>query len=835
MIGKTFSRYRMLEKLGEGGMGVVYRAEDTKLDRPVALKFLSPQALGEEEEGARFVLEAKAAAALSHPNICHVYEIDEAEGRVFIAFEYVEGRSLKELIESGRLEIRNALDIAVQIAKGLRAAHERGIVHRDVKPANVMVTPDRHVKITDFGLAKLPGRAKVTRTGAVMGTLAYMSPEQIRGEDVGSSTDIWALGVVLFEMLCGRLPFWADYDAALMYSVLNEEAPSLSTTRSDVPGGLEDILLRALDKSPANRYRDGGEILRDLESLRAELKGETAERSTAVGDRPPSVAVLPFRDMSPQKDQDYFCEGMAEEIINTLTRIGKLRVIARTSAFAFKDKQEDVREIGKKLGVDTLLEGGVRKDGDRLRITAQLVKVSDGSHLWSESYDRVLEDIFAVQSEIADQVSRRLEVALTDAKRQAMEEKPTESLDAYQAYLRGLCHGPEVSVRREDIQVAIRMFERATELDSEFAPAWAKLSLAHGAYYHYGHDHTQDRLRMAEEAAEKARRLDPDHPEVHRAIGYYHYRGRRDYKRALEEFSAALRDRPGYSRVLADIGYVLRRLGRWDESISKQERAVELDPRNARALHQLAASYLATRDYERADVTLDRSISLAPDQYEGYQTKVLNYWLWRGDTHESRRILEKIPRRDDPSVVRFWYDQEFFSRDWQAALDRVSSTPVEVFEGQNEYCPKSLLECWCYLRMEKPKPAKASAEASLRVLEKDVLDNPEDRRILSAIGLTCAALGRKHDAMRAGERAVEVIPVSEDPISGPGFIQDLALTYTQVGEYERALERIEYLLSIPCALSGARLRLDPMWDPLRGHPRFERLSGGGRGTGSKDR
>ncbi|HEY5133509.1 MAG TPA: protein kinase, partial [Candidatus Krumholzibacteriaceae bacterium] len=456
MIGRTISHYRILEKLGQGGMGVVYKAEDTKLKRTVALKFLPPEFTRDAAAPERFIREAQAAAALDHPDICTIYEIDEAEGRAFISMAYIDGELVKDKIERGPLKLEEAVEIAVHIAQGLQAAHEKGIVHRDIKSANVMLTSSGQVKVMDFGLAKLAGKTMVTKEGTTLGTAAYMSPEQARGEDTDSRTDIWSLGVVLYEMLTGLLPFRGEYEQALSYQIMNAAPEPITSLRTGVPMELERIVTKCLEKNRDERYQTAADLIADLRHLQRAVGAgaDVTQQSMATAGRPAqrlrwwywaapvivvaiiaavllvemprratnreekSIAVLPFVDMSPGRDQDYFCDGMTEELINRLSNIQGLRVPARTSAFMFKGKTEDIREIGSKLNVRTVLEGSVRKAGSELRITAQLINVADGYHLWSETYDRELKDVFVIQDEISSAIVSALQLRLTPQEKQ---------------------------------------------------------------------------------------------------------------------------------------------------------------------------------------------------------------------------------------------------------------------------------------------------------------------------------------------------------------------------------------------------------------------------------
>jgi serine/threonine protein kinase len=503
MIGQTIQQYQIQQKLGEGGMGVVYKAEDGRLRRSVALKFLQPHLFASEFGRSRFVHEAQAAAALDHPNICTVYEIGEVGARTYISMAFIEGRSLREKIDSGPLRLNEVIDIGIQIAEGLLAAHGKGIVHRDIKSANIMVTPAGQVKITDFGLAKLAGRSKVTKTGTTLGTVDYMSPEQARGETVDQRTDIWSLGVVLYEMISGLMPFRGTIDQAVVYSILHEDALPLTGVVADIPAGLTAIIGRALTKKLDDRYPNIPEILKDLNMLKREIHAKASKSDATVSKRQMSIAVLPFANMSADPEQEYFCDGMAEDIINDLTSVEGLRVASRTSAFAFKDKHDDIREIGKKLRVRTLLEGSVRKAGKRLRITAQLIDVEDGYHLWSQRWDRDLEDVFAIQDEISENIVQALKVKLTPKAKRAIQKAATKNVEAYDLYLRGreLLRQWE----RSSIEKALKKFSTAIEMDPGYSLAHAGIADCYSVLF-TDIDRNKEHLENSLEASEKALR-----------------------------------------------------------------------------------------------------------------------------------------------------------------------------------------------------------------------------------------------------------------------------------------------------------------------------------------
>jgi non-specific serine/threonine protein kinase len=612
MIGKTISHYKILEKLGEGGMGVVYKAKDTKLDRMVALKFLPKHLLCDEEAKTRFVQEAKAASALNHTNITTIYEIDEVEDQCFISMEYIEGKSIKELVKEKTPSVKEILEIAIQVGEGLNAAHKKDIVHRDVKSDNIMLTDEGVVKIMDFGLAKLKGVSKLTKAGATLGTIQYMSPEQAQGMEVDQRSDIFSFGVVLYEMITGQMPFGGDHDAAVIYSIVNENPEPLARYKSDVPDELQRIVGKAMEKNPEIRYQYVDDLRADLRKLKTELETgitKTLETSMKIT---PSIAVLPFINLSADPEQEYFCDGLAEELINALTHIKDLHVVARTSAFSFKGEKLDIREIGRKLNVETVLEGSVRKAASRLRMTAQLINVVDGYHLWAETYDRELKDIFDIQTDVAQNIAVALKAKLSPEEKERIEQKPTNNLEAYDYYLQGREYA-ERSYEKKDIEIAIELFEKAVSADPNFAEAYATIALEHCRMYWFGYDRSPERLGRAKEAIAKALNLKPDEPLVRAANGYYYYHGFRDYARALDEFSFAQRKEPGNALYNASIGAIQRRLGKFEDALQNLKIAFQYDPRSNMLAVEVGNTYRVLRMYTEAEGYYERAISLAPD------------------------------------------------------------------------------------------------------------------------------------------------------------------------------------------------------------------------------
>jgi len=663
MIGKAISHYKIIEKLGAGGMGVVYKAEDTKLKRIVALKFLSAIALGGEEKN-RFLREAQAAAALNHPNICTIHAIDEVDGQMFIAMEYIEGQSLQEKIKAGPLKIDEAIKLAMQIADGLQAAHEKGITHRDIKSANVMITEKNQVKIMDFGLAKLArGGTMLTKEGMTLGTIAYMSPEQGRGEEVDRRTDIWSFGVVLYEMITGQLPFKGEYEQAVMYSIMNEEPEPMTGLRTGVPMELERIANKALAKKINLRYQNVEDLLVDLRALQLRPKPSAVSASSrrAVSQPPikakaperkqpwlyggvaafvilliaaalffwpkkqpqetlTSIAVLPFADMSPQKDQEYFCDGMTEEILTKLSKLRELKVIARTSVMRYKATDKSIKEIGAELGVATILEGSIRKEGDNIRVTAQLIKVDDESHLWAHSYDKKLASVFALQDEVSQAIAQALQVTLTPAKISALASTPPKNTAAYEYYLKGryqLYNRFARSGQPSDFQNALNMFHQALAIDSSYALAYGGLADAFHLQWVYGGFRSQEALDLKFKNASMAVKLDSTLAEAQDMMAGA-YLTKSDFENAYRTLKTALKLDPNLADANYTAGHFMQNLGLYDQSVKYFYRTIALDP-FALHVYGLSASFLMNLGkLEEAATQIKRGIEIEPEFLNHY-------------------------------------------------------------------------------------------------------------------------------------------------------------------------------------------------------------------------
>jgi serine/threonine protein kinase/Tfp pilus assembly protein PilF len=609
MIGKTISHYKIIEKIGEGGMGVVYKAEDTRLERTVALKFLPQEYTRDAYAKERFIQEARAAAVLDHPNICTVYEIDEVDGQTFIAMAYIKGQNLKDRLKSGFLELEEALEITTQVAKGLQEAHDNGIIHRDIKPANIMITEKGQAKITDFGLAKLSWGVDLTKTATIMGTVAYMSPEQAKGEKIDQRTDIWSLGAVLYEMLSGEPPFKSYHDQAVLYSILNKDPAPITKIRKDIPLELERIIQKSLEKNTRNRYSDMNAVLADMKSAGRKSIPAPADK--------PSIAVLPFVNMSADPENEYFSDGLSEELINALTKIRDLHVVARTSSFSFKGEKVDIREVGHKLNVSALLEGSVRKAGNRVRITAQLVKVEDGYHLWSERYDRSIEDVFAIQDEITEKIVDNLRITL-DIPTSIHEERRPANPEAHELYLKGRYYLNRFSP--DWINKALNYYDQAIKKDPNYALAYTGKAEAY-VLLSTGLDilSTNDAMPKAREAALKALELDPNLAEGHVSLGLVATCYDWDRKAAKKHFQKALELSPNSLSAHQWNEYYLTYLeGEYHEGIAHLERALELDPLNLLIKARLGYMYYFLRDTDHAIERFKEMVDFEPNYPLGH-------------------------------------------------------------------------------------------------------------------------------------------------------------------------------------------------------------------------
>ena len=709
MIGKTVSHYKILSKLGEGGMGVVYKAEDLKLHRFVALKFL-PHSASDDQTRERFVHEAQSASSLEHPNICSIHEIDETpEGQMFIVMPCYEGESLATKIERGPLKLNEALDIAIQVASGLSKAHEKGIVHRDIKPGNIITTGDGLVKIVDFGLAKLTGRTKLTRTGTTAGTVSYMSPEQLKGADVDHRSDIWALGVVLYEMITGETPFRGDYEQAMSYSIVNEAPKPVRSLCPDVPVEVERLIEKALSKDPNKRYQKATELLGVLQSLKRQFESKTAAAGHDDAKGIPSIAVLPFTNMSPDPENQYFGDGLAEELINALAQIKGVRVAARTSAFRFRGGDVDIREIGEKLNVGTVLEGSVRKAGNRLRITAQLINIEDGYHIWSERFDREMHDIFDIQDEITRAIVDRLRIELVGPKDQTLVSCCTENLEAYSAFLKGRYYWN--SLTPEGWAKSFELYQRAIELDPSFALAHAWLSTHYGSQAFWGDVAPKEVVPKVRAAAQRALELDDNLGLAHGDLAWVFWFSDWDFRAAEREFKRAFELDPGSALGRTNYALFLACRGRKEEAVREARLSLKLDPLSSLVAAWSSGALYGAGEVEEAIDTSLKAITLDSGHWQLYLHLGFAY-LHASREKDAGAALEKaVDLSGGASAALAFLAATYYVMGKNGEADRLLERLNE--RAKQTYVPPLFFACICVARGE-PKAALAHVERAIQ-------------------------------------------------------------------------------------------------------------------------
>lgn len=867
-------RFRILEEIGTGSMGTVYKAVDEKIHDVVSLKILKPAWAADREAVERFHNEIRLARKISHKNICRLYDFGQDDGYCYLTMEYVAGQDLKNILRMMKpLSARTAVGIARQVCEGLTEAHRLGIIHRDLKPGNIMIDAEGAVRIMDFGIARAIGTEGKTETGAIIGTPEYMSPEQLEGKDIDARSDLYSLGVMLYEMVTGSRPFNGGTIFGLAIKHEAERPQNPRELSPSLPRRLSRLILKCLEKDPGNRYPSASALLEELVAIEGEYSAtelpsspgrSLAESVSGIFGRkgwltvlaggllilltgfsvatvkkgrpmPPlakkMLAVLPFENLGEPGDE-YISDGITDEVISRLSNLPGLGVISRTSAMVYKRSRKTIPEIGRELGVGYVLEGSVRWDRGRegknpMRVTPQLIRVADDTPLWTETYDMSTKDIFALQSEMAEQVARKLDLALLEPERKLLLNQPTKNLNAYDAYLqaRKLDYHAWTSWKSEDLYAAVKLFEKATDYDPSFALAYSDLSVLHSRIYFFGHDRTDQRLAKARAAADKAISLQPDLPEAKLALAFYYYWGFLDYESAVQLLESLRKTRP--NMPLETLGYIWRRQGQWEKSLAVMEEAFKLNPRYIQLAYEIGLSYMALRRYGPAEEWFNRALAINPKLLTPQLQKAAIAVLAQGDTQKARSILAAAPTHS--LTDRMWLTIGIAERNWQDVLERLAAIPQEVYEDQHIYFHKDLAYAELYHAMGDVASARFHAEKAKRTLEAAIKVRADDPRLRAALGLAYAYLGRNQEAVEEGYRAVNLYPVAMDAAQGPIYIHNLAKIHSVLGEREKAVELLRYLLSIPACeylwdlVSLPYLRLNPEWDAMRSHPIFQGL------------
>jgi len=865
MIGSKILHYQITEKLGEGGMGEVFLAEDSRLHRRVALKFLNQSFREDREAHDRLVREARAASQLSHANIVSIHAIEETDDHLFIVMEYVEGRSLRDAIKSGEIDAETALNYAGQTLAGLASAHEKDLVHRDIKSDNIKVTDKGVVKVLDFGLARSAGAADNTRFGSSAGTPAYMAPEQVHGEKADQRSDMFSFGVVFYEMLTGQRPFRGQHESAITYSIVNEEPDPITVTKPSLPAYLQPIIDKLLAKNPDERYQSAAEALSDLETVRAVGAPARSGKSKTkvspviavvavvailavaalyiVGNRGgdaaapivqterPKLVVLPFENLGAAADE-YFADGITEEVTTRLAKLEDLGVISRTSAMKYKDSNKSLKEIGEELDVNYALEGSIRwdKSGEtsRVRINTQLIRVSDDTHIWADSFNRVYEQIFVLEAEIAEDVAEALNVTLLEPEREALAEAPTDNMEAYDFFLKGR----EVHDRASDpgdFDLATTLIEQAVKLDSSFALAHALLARFYTNDYFNNRFPDRPRLQQGLDAAQAALRHNPGGAEGHVAMGYYYYYGSRDYENALAEFELAEEMEPNNAAMFQAMGFVKRRQGNWDEALANLKHALELDPASVDLYGNVIETSLYMRRYQEADHYVEMAIEMAPEYPPFRIYSAVRLMLDPGDIEGALAMMEQLEEDFGNAVgPQFKLNLEMIAGRYDEILERYPNIQT-AFDAAGDvdtayyYMVKGIVYDLDDGLLVESEPARAYYDSARVVWERQLDARPDDHDILTQLGLVYTGLRNKEKAYDYIERAIVVMPLSRDALAGSNVLENKAIINTLFGDADEALDILEMLMGIPSFVTPGTLRTNPLLSPLRGNPRFERL------------
>jgi serine/threonine protein kinase/Tfp pilus assembly protein PilF len=850
-----FGDYELLEEIGRGSQGVVYRARQKSLNRIVALKVIALGHWATEPHVKRFRREAEAAARLNHPGIVPIYEVGERDGACYFSMGLVEGGQLDAMLEREPMPIRSAVELIVKLARTVQYAHEHNILHRDIKPGNILLDAKGEPHLTDFGLARLvEAESTVTRTREVLGTPSYMAPEQAAGETtkLGKATDVYGLGAVLYQLLTGQPPFAGGTTYETIRLLLNTEPRKPRALNRKIDRDLSTICLKCLEKEPQRRYSSAFDLAEDLEHwlkhepIHAKRSGFLTHArkwvrrnpsttvlltllvalaiglSVTVWNRKPvalipkSIAVLPFENLSGDPNNAYFADGIQEEVLTRLAKIADLKVISRTSTQRYQSKPRNLSEIAKQLGVANILEGSVQKAADQVRVNVQLINAQTDSHLWADTFDRKLTDIFGVESEIAKAIAGALQANLTGRDEEGLAVKPTNNPEAYDAYLRGL------SIERNrysntNYQDAAKAYARAIHLDPTFAIAWARLAVIRSFLYFNSVNREVNTPKAVQEAADRAMALAPEAGESWTAKGAYHYRILRDFEGAVAAYQEAQKRLPNNSFVLQNLALVQRRVGRWQDAEASFTKALAVDPLDVSLLSVMGGEfYCYLRRFDQALALFDRELAIAPDSETAHSDKA-SVLQDEGRLAEAAQELAHIAEDStDDFVVASRVNQALYERDFNGVIRVVERKLNAIPPGQalDSNTKFALLQLgYCQEWTGRHADAQQSFNRAIASIK------PSAYPIVAA--LTYAGLGQKQEALEQAHQAVKHFET--DAVNKPKAEIVLAQIQARFGDHDAAIAALPHLLDVPAGITTADLKFNPFWDPLRSDPRFQKL------------
>ena len=862
--------YQILEEIGRGGMGVIYRARQRHSRRIVALKRVSSHHADSQDTLMRFRREAQAAANLDHPNILPIYEVSESQdGLPFFSMKFAGGGSLLDAASALRAEPRRAVALMAKVARAVQYAHDQGILHRDLKPGNILLDGSGEPMVSDFGLAKwLEPTGDLTRTPTVFGTPGYIAPEQVNGSagNLTPTSDVYSLGAVLFDLLSGQPPFTGEHALNTIQQATQKPAPKLRSLAPALDRDLETICAKCLERDPLARYGSAGELAEDLERwlhgrsivarpvsppvhlwrwvrrnpVIAQMAALLLAMATVVGVMiskaqtvssvaPSGIAVLPFESLSSDKETTFFASGVFDGVSSKLEKLANLKVINRNSVAKYSGAGSS-QEIGRDLDVAYLLRGTVQKQGSSLRLNAELIDVRKNTRVWGEQYDRTVGDMFTLQGQIAQEIADKLQVEISPDQKTALQETSTVDLVAYDAYLQAkdLMYDIALSLRqKEDLFQAVELLDQAVTRDPSFFDAYCQLAGAHDRIFFLAFDHTDERLKLSEAVIQSIQRLHPERGETHLALAQHYYYVYRDYDRARQELVFAHLTLRNESRIPLLAAYIDRRQGRWEKSLEEMAQALELNPRDFSVLQQIALTNEALGRYKETAATLDRMLTIAPSDVPSRVRRTVVDLESHADPKSFHMAVDAVLSEDANVALGFvnpWLFVLLREPDSVGVQRALSNMGVGGCFDENIPFPNGWCEGLAALARGDGSAARTALNSARSELDLMVRGQPDYAAALCALGVVDAVLGNKENAIREGERAVALSPVSKNAIEGAMLVRYLAVIYAWVGDKDRAVQRLAETTYLPGShISYGYLRLHPLWDPLRGDPRFEAI------------